>query len=98
MGLAPLLGRDRTLESLLPLYLRLLKDEFYEVRLNVISKLEVLYILLCDHVKPLLLNRRVLSSLGCQQSHWSRASVAVLAPLHCRVVPRSSMESASCHH
>ena len=40
MGLAPLLGREKTLEHLLPLYLRLLKDEFFEVRLNVISKME----------------------------------------------------------
>ncbi|KAG2072660.1 ARM repeat-containing protein [Suillus decipiens] len=39
-GLAPLLGRDATIEHLLPLFLHLLKDEFPEVRLNVISKLE----------------------------------------------------------
>ncbi|KAG1757558.1 ARM repeat-containing protein [Suillus lakei] len=39
-GLAPLLGRDVTIEHLLPLFLHLLKDEFPEVRLNVISKLE----------------------------------------------------------
>lgn len=39
-GLAPLLGREATVEHLLPLFLHLLKDEFPEVRLNVISKLE----------------------------------------------------------
>jgi serine/threonine-protein phosphatase 2A regulatory subunit A len=39
-GLAPLLGNDATIEHLLPLFLHLLKDEFPEVRLNVISKLE----------------------------------------------------------
>lgn len=39
-GLAPLLGKDSTIEHLLPLFLQLLKDEFPEVRLNVISKLE----------------------------------------------------------
>jgi serine/threonine-protein phosphatase 2A regulatory subunit A len=39
-GLAPLLGREATIEHLLPLFLHLLKDEFPEVRLNVISKLE----------------------------------------------------------
>lgn len=39
-GLAPLLGREATVEHLLPLFLHLLKDEFSEVRLNVISKLE----------------------------------------------------------
>lgn len=40
-GLAPLLGKDATIEHLLPLFLQLLKDEFPEVRLNIISKLEL---------------------------------------------------------
>lgn len=40
-GLAPLLGKDSTIEVLVPLYLQLLKDDFSEVRLNLISKLEV---------------------------------------------------------
>ena len=39
-GLAPLLGKETTIEHLLPLFLQLLKDEFPEVRLNIISKLE----------------------------------------------------------
>lgn len=39
MGLAPLLGKTKTLENLLDLFLKLLRDEFYEVRLSVISKL-----------------------------------------------------------
>ena len=39
-GLAPLLGKESTTEHLLPLFLHLLKDEFPEVRLNIISKLE----------------------------------------------------------
>lgn len=39
-GLAPLLGKDATIEHLLPLFLHLLKDEFPDVRLNIISKLE----------------------------------------------------------
>jgi serine/threonine-protein phosphatase 2A regulatory subunit A len=39
-GLAPLLGKEATIESLLPLFLQLLKDEFPDVRLNIISKLE----------------------------------------------------------
>jgi len=34
------LGRESTIEHLLPLFLQLLKDDFPEVRLNVISKLE----------------------------------------------------------
>lgn len=40
-GLAPLLGKDATIEHLLPLFLQLLKDEFPDVRLNIISKLEM---------------------------------------------------------
>lgn len=39
-GLAPLLGREATTEHLLPLFLLLLKDDFPDVRLNIISKLE----------------------------------------------------------
>ena len=39
-GLAPLLGKQLTIEHLLPLFLHLLKDEFPEVRLNIISKLD----------------------------------------------------------
>lgn len=39
-GLAPLLGKEATIEHLLPLFLQLLKDEFPDVRLNIISKLE----------------------------------------------------------
>lgn len=40
-GLAPLLGKTATIDHLLPLFLHLLKDEFPEVRLNIISKLEL---------------------------------------------------------
>ena len=42
MGLAPIIGRDATIEQLLPLFLVLLKDEAADVRLNVISTLEAL--------------------------------------------------------
>lgn len=38
-GLAPILGKDATIEHLLPLFLTLLKDDFPEVRLHIISKL-----------------------------------------------------------
>jgi len=40
MGLSPMLGKDNTIEHLLPLFLTMLKDEFPEVRLNVISNLD----------------------------------------------------------
>ncbi|WZZ01846.1 hypothetical protein YC2023_074174 [Brassica napus] len=40
MGMAPVLGKDATIEHLLPIFLSLLKDEFPDVRLNIISKLD----------------------------------------------------------
>ncbi|KAI8027903.1 hypothetical protein LOK49_LG02G03984 [Camellia lanceoleosa] len=40
MGMAPILGKDATIEQLLPMFLSLLKDEFPDVRLNIISKLD----------------------------------------------------------
>jgi serine/threonine-protein phosphatase 2A regulatory subunit A len=40
MGLAVLLGKENTIRELLPLFLTLLKDEFSEVRLNIISNLD----------------------------------------------------------
>lgn len=40
MGLAPLLGKEKTISNLLNLFLRLLKDESPDVRLNIISKLD----------------------------------------------------------
>ncbi|KAK4361978.1 hypothetical protein RND71_017219 [Anisodus tanguticus] len=40
MGLAPILGQDATIEHLLPVIHSLLKDNFSEVRLNIISKLD----------------------------------------------------------
>ncbi|AQL02361.1 Serine/threonine-protein phosphatase 2A 65 kDa regulatory subunit A beta isoform [Zea mays] len=40
MGMAPVLGKDATMEQLLPIFLSLLKDEFPDVRLNIISKLD----------------------------------------------------------
>merc|ERR1712137_1066940 len=40
MGLAPIVGKPATIESLLPLFLQLLKDEYPEARLNIISTLQ----------------------------------------------------------
>ncbi|KAM7465971.1 hypothetical protein LguiB_013533 [Lonicera macranthoides] len=40
MGMAPILGKDATIEQLFPIFLSLLKDEFPDVRLNIISKLD----------------------------------------------------------
>lgn len=39
-GLAPILGKQETTEHLLPMFLQMLKDDFPDVRLNIISKLE----------------------------------------------------------
>lgn len=39
-GLASILGKNQTIEQLLPLFLQLLKDEASEVRLNIISRLD----------------------------------------------------------
>ena len=40
MGLAPLIGKDNTINLLLPIYMQLLKDSTAEVRLNIISSLD----------------------------------------------------------
>merc|ERR1719400_838867 len=40
MGLSPILGKNNTIEHLLPLFLNQLKDECPEVRLNIISNLD----------------------------------------------------------
>ena len=40
MELAPVLGKQHTIEHLLPVLLSLLKDDSQEVRLNIISKLD----------------------------------------------------------
>ncbi|XP_077985024.1 serine/threonine-protein phosphatase 2A 65 kDa regulatory subunit A beta isoform-like isoform X1 [Glandiceps talaboti] len=40
MGLSPILGKENTIEHLLPLFLVQLKDECPEVRLNIISNLD----------------------------------------------------------
>lgn len=42
MDLAPLLGRQNTVDQLIPVFIRCLRDEFPEVRLYVISKLDVI--------------------------------------------------------
>lgn len=40
MGLSPILGKDNTIEHLLPLFLTLLTDEYPKVQLNIISNLD----------------------------------------------------------
>ena len=50
MELAPILGKQATIDQLLPVFLSLLKDDFPEVRLNIISKLDQVYL---HHAVPL---------------------------------------------
>jgi len=40
MGLAPILQKEKTIEYLIDIFLALLKDEFPDVRLNIIAKLD----------------------------------------------------------
>merc|ERR1719356_1665519 len=40
MGLAPVLGKSATIDKLLPVILALLKDEFPDTRLSIISELQ----------------------------------------------------------
>lgn len=40
-GLAPILGKESTIEYLLPIFVEMLKDEFSDVRLNIISNLQI---------------------------------------------------------
>ena len=40
-GLAPILGKEATIEHLLPMFLGMLKDDDSKVRLNIISRLEL---------------------------------------------------------
>nr|GEY53310.1 serine/threonine-protein phosphatase 2A 65 kDa regulatory subunit A beta isoform-like [Tanacetum cinerariifolium] len=40
MGMAPVLGKDASIEQLLPISLSLSNDEFLDVRLNITSKLD----------------------------------------------------------
>jgi len=39
--LAPILGKDLTIDYLLPIFVEMLKDEFSDVRLNIISNLKI---------------------------------------------------------
>ncbi|PRP84552.1 phosphoprotein phosphatase A [Planoprotostelium fungivorum] len=42
MGLAPIFQKDKTIEYLIDIFLALLKDEFPDVRLNIIAKLDAI--------------------------------------------------------
>jgi len=42
LDLGPVLGKEKSIEALVPLFIRLLKDDYYDVRLNIISKLDTL--------------------------------------------------------
>jgi len=42
LDLGPVLGKEKSIEVLVPLFIRLLKDDYFDVRLNIISKLDTL--------------------------------------------------------
>lgn len=67
-GLAPLLGKEATNEHLLPIFLSLLKDDFPDVRLHIISKLDQVNegTLVFDLECAL----RLILILVCLRSHW----------------------------
>lgn len=44
MELAPTLGKAATIDHLLPVFLSLLKDDIPDVRLNIISKLDQVWV------------------------------------------------------
>lgn len=75
MGLAPLLGKEKTLENLLDLFLKLLSDDFYEVRLSVISKLNGIN----EVVGIELLSDSLLPAIGqlANESQW-RVRLAII--------------------
>lgn len=81
-GLAPILGKDLTIEYLLPLFLQLLKDEFPDVRLNIISKLENVNEGKSGQVLAILLR-----TANCKffASYRGRSSIAIAAASHRRI-------------
>lgn len=80
-GLAPLLGKDATVEHLLPLFLLLLKDEFSEVRLNLISKLEMVN---DGEFSKAFSQQGQMGHHKLTHSDWHRPPFASSAPRHCR--------------
>ena len=90
-GLAPLLGKDATIEHLLPLFLHLLKDDFPEVRLNIISKLETVN---SGSFSPV----HVMSWLTCPESDRDRAFTREPASRYCRTCGGQIMARQASHH
>jgi hypothetical protein len=70
------LTSPRTISHLLPMFLQMLKDEFPDVRLNIISKLESVN---NGTFHPAL----IASWLLTPNSDWNRATFPVPPPCHC---------------
>ncbi len=66
MELAPVLGKAATIEHLLPVFLSLLKDDFPDVRLNIISKLDQVGL-----VVPSIAYLNIRSSWQCRSASWA---------------------------
>lgn len=74
MGLAPVFGRENTIEHLLDLFLQLLKDDFPEVRLNIISKLDEV-----NKVRSFVVRAHFLGVSNKQQLHFQVIGVEMLS-------------------
>ena len=104
-GLAPLLGKEATIDHLLPLFLQLLKDDFPDVRLNIISKLELVnngtfvYCLSLTIVNPNGEQSSVLTSslnpFFPQSSSWQRTNNGVFGRRSSNIFPCSPPSLAS---
>lgn len=75
-GLAPILGKDQTITHLLPMFLQMLKDEFPDVRLHIISKLELVN-------EGNLSNQQNEFGHTDHFSHWNRTSLTITSACDC---------------
>lgn len=61
--------QDATIEQLLPIFLSLLKDEFPDVRLNIISKLDQVN-QVCTHLRKQSLNKAQSTHGVCNEAYF----------------------------
>lgn len=85
MELAPILGKQATIDQLLPVFLSLLKDDFPDVRLNIISKLDQVHLQRAVPLPPFSIER------PCTEGSFEPHSMAASQP--CSLGPfRKSQE------
>jgi hypothetical protein len=82
---------SRTISHLLPMFLQMLKDEFPDVRLNIISKLE--------SVNNGMSDQAFFPGLKLTPgSHWYRASLSISSSSHCSARRGQAMACSVGHH